>query len=149
MFDGGVLYTCARPGRSYGRSATVSPRQIYEWLSGLPGPHTGLISLLGVKPNGASEFSYYPFCSEFDRCRVAEGTPTFQRWLDLHHAELGVRVLERPTTDLQSVPMSVSEQVKRDVAALRREHRPIVLMDSGGESRTGQICLRARAVRVL
>src|SRR5438093_10874139 len=61
-----AFFTCARPGRSLGSTQHVSDDIVHKWVKGLPGPHTAIISLLGRKPNGTSEFSFYTFCGKDD-----------------------------------------------------------------------------------
>lgn len=49
------------------------------WVKGLPAANLlYIVSLLGKKPNGYSEFSYYPFRSS----KEDDDKPTFQQWLD-------------------------------------------------------------------
>lgn len=59
----GQLYTCARPGRSKGLKAKRIPDEwVDAWVKGLPGSKGVIIvSLLGQKPGGKSEFSFYSF----------------------------------------------------------------------------------------
>ena len=60
----GTLFTCARPGRSLGSKQTrINDKVVNSWIAGLPNSadEIMIISLLGRKPDGLSEFSYYSF----------------------------------------------------------------------------------------
>ena len=66
------FYTSARPGRSYGKEAIVADSIVDEWVQGLPGrTGTTIVSLLGRKPKGTSEFSFDPFHGGWDTDRSA------------------------------------------------------------------------------
>lgn len=79
------FFTCARPGRT-GNPATktspVSDDLVRRWVSGLPGPRTAIVSLLGKKPDGTSEFSFYSFYGGFDLPSERPGCLSFENWLD-------------------------------------------------------------------
>src|SRR5437870_1313191 len=63
------FFTCARPGRTgneASKSADVADEVVHRWVLGLPGPHPAIVSLLGCKPGGPSEFSFYSFYGGFD-----------------------------------------------------------------------------------
>jgi hypothetical protein len=82
----GRLATCGRPGRSKYKDASRVPDKItHEWVRNLPGPNTVVVSLLGKKPDGTSEFSFYPFYGGFDRAEEQRGRVSFQEWLGQHH----------------------------------------------------------------
>ena len=53
-----AFYTCARPGRSLSKTDRVPDHIVHKWVKGLPGPNTTIISLLGQKPDGTSEFTF-------------------------------------------------------------------------------------------
>jgi hypothetical protein len=58
----GRLFTCGRPGRgTYGTNAVeIGEDTIDRWVTGLPeGDPLHIVSLLGRKQGGMSEFSYY------------------------------------------------------------------------------------------
>lgn len=61
-------------------------------------------------------------------------------WVEGLPACSNIRIIEHPTTDTKPVPNDVLESVCLEVATLVREGRTVVVMDSGGESRVGQIC---------
>lgn len=111
-----------------------------KWVKGLPGSHTTIISLLGHKRDGTSEFSFYSFGGKDDNSSEARGKKPFQQWLDDHCAEKDIRLLEYPTTDFESIRSEILEDIARDVPRLLAEDRTIVLMDSGGETRTRSVC---------
>lgn len=70
----GQLYSCARPGRgTHGRKrASVDTAVLRRWLRNLPAVgELHMISLLGHKADGMSEFVYYPFRSA--RMMTTEG----------------------------------------------------------------------------
>src|SRR5437899_132324 len=98
---GGRLFTCGRPGRA---TFERQRRQIEEgtinlWVNGLPRAEVlHIVSLLGQKPDGFSEFDYYPF-----RSSQESGTkPTFQEWLEQRYGHRFV-VHEFPTTDARGI----------------------------------------------
>ena len=56
--------TCGRPGRSFSRTGAISDEAVECWAAGLPeAPTLHLISLLGTKKDGKSEYSYYSFAA--------------------------------------------------------------------------------------
>ena len=69
------------------------------WVLGLPGPNRAIVSLLGRKPDGKSEFRFYPFHGNWDSLEEREDKPSFQEWLDRNHADLTIIVKEHPTWD--------------------------------------------------
>jgi hypothetical protein len=142
----GRLYTCARPGRSLGRKKnTIDDAAVIDWLNGLPkeGTITAIVSLLGRKPepNERSEFSYYSFRSiHEDR----PGRPTFQEWLDRGTAPGKYIVVEHPTTDTRPIPFDLLNAITESILANLREVRTVVVVDSGGVSRTGAVIRHLR-----
>ncbi len=54
-----------------------------------------VVSLLGQKPDGTSEFSFYSFY---------EKGKSFQQWLDQNYEEKSVQVLEHLTCNFLPVP---------------------------------------------
>jgi len=137
-----AFFTCARPGRSLGSTQHVSDDIVHKWVKGLPGPHTAIISLLGRKPNGTSEFSFYTFCGKDDTPSEVRGKQLWQSWLDRHHRKCGITVIEHPTTDFQPITEDTLKGIARDVERLLSEGRAIVLIDSGGQTRTSTVCKR-------
>lgn len=140
------FFTCARPGRSgksESRFSRVPDHIVHKWLQGLPGSTgTVIVSLLGRKhgPSGDSEFSFYSFHGVWDEPAERNRRPSFQEWLDRWHKDRSIQVLERPTYDFCRVPPETLDAVASDIARLLAAGRVVVLMDSGGETRTSQVC---------
>ena len=90
----GRLYTCARPGRSRGRQVKQIPDDwVDAWVLGMPArEQLFIVSLLGSKDDGKSEFSYYSFRSGFES-PAPDHRPTLQQWLDTRHGLTGIRYL--------------------------------------------------------
>lgn len=139
-----AFFTCARPGRSKSDRAPVSDEIVDKWARGLPGDatRTTIVSLLGRKrtASGVSEFSFYSFCGGLDTPGESRGRPTFQQWLDRRHAGRGIHVIEHPTIDFCPVPPETLEALRIDIERLLSEGRTVVLVDSGGETRTKAVC---------
>ncbi len=143
--DGSLqLYTCARPGRSKGKDQTIENKTVDEWVRGLPGgSNTVIVSLLGRKngPGEKSEFSFYPaFYGDWDQPKERRGKISFQEWLDRHHKDRGISVVEYPTYDAVPVPEATLRAVADGILRLLSESRTVILMDSGGQERTGRVC---------
>lgn len=100
------------------------------------------MSLLWRKhgPSGTSEFSFDSFCGGFDTAAERRGRPSFQEWLDCWHKERAILVVEHPTYDFCPVPPDVLDAVASDVVSFLLKGRTVVLMDSGGETRTRVVC---------
>ena len=113
---------------------------IHHWVQNLPQPDTVIVSLLGRKPDGRSEFSFYPFYGGFDTLAERGGRLSFQEWLNAHHGELGIEVREHPTHDFRPVPSATLEAISTNITELLAAGKTVVLIDSGGEMRTGQVC---------
>ena len=146
------FYTCARPGRSQRQDDHVSETLISSWVVGLPGPDTVVISLLGRKKDRRrlSEFCYYPFYGESDEASDRQGKLPFQEWLDREHQTRQIVVREHPTYDYdrRPIPPFTLNSVDQDVKRLLSEGRTVIVMDSGGVGRTGQICEHLGATEV-
>jgi hypothetical protein len=141
------FFTCARPGRSKGNQGAVPDPLVDKWVHGLPGgTATSVVSLLGRKPDGVSEFSFYSFCGGFEDSAERAGRPSFQHWLEQRHPERGLQVIEHPTIDFKPVTHQILMAVARDIDGLLSAGRTVVLMDSGGETRTKQVCKHAGLV---
>jgi hypothetical protein len=126
------FYPCARPGRSRGSHGIVSDQLLHAWVKGLPvGNNLAVVSLLGTKPDGTSEYSFYSF--------YREGL-SFQDWLEQNYRERAIQVLEHPTCDFRRVKTVTLEAVASDMRRLMSEGTVVVLVNSGGLQRTGQIC---------
>jgi hypothetical protein len=136
----GRLFTCARPGRGIfsTKKVAIGPETIGLWVDGLPTARPlHLISLLGQKPDGYSEFGFYPFRS---RHEVGD-KPTFQEWMDQRYIGR-FAIYEFPTIDTLKIPEDIFEAIKHLVAGLLADHRTVMIVDSGGYSRSGKVCER-------
>jgi hypothetical protein len=137
----GQLFTCARPGRSKVAKRKLADERVDTWVRGLPGSEGVIISsLLGHKPDGKSEFSFYSFRGGFEEPSERPTCPTFQEWLDGRYGDGQYQVLEHPTTDTLPLEPETLGQVSETVLSLVGEGRIVVLMDSGGVSRVGMVC---------
>lgn len=139
----GQLFTCARPGRSKGPDTTVPDDLVHRWVRGLPGTtNTIVVSLLGRKhgPDGLSEFYFYSFCGGFDLPSERRGRLSFQEWLNRWHKDRCIQVLDHPTYDFNPIPEATLLAVTSDITNLLSAGRTVVLMDSGGDTRTKQVC---------
>jgi hypothetical protein len=127
-----VFYTCARPGRSKGKTGKVPDALLHQWVRGLPGENgLTVISLLGQKPDGTSEWSFYSFF---------EKGQSLQDWLARHYPAKTIQVVEYPTIDFQRVPDATRDAVLTEITACLLAGRIVVVVDSGGEQRSGQLC---------
>lgn len=137
----GHLYTCARPGRSKDADRDVPDELVRRWVCGLPGGlDIVIISLLGRKPDGQSEFSFYSFYGFWDSPEERHGRLSFQEWLDRRHKERPIQVIEHPTHDFRPVPPKTLAAVALVIFELLGVGRTVVLIDSGGETRTKSVC---------
>ena len=141
------FFTCARPGRSKGADQPVSDQLIDQWVHGLPGTKTAIVSLLGRKngPEGLSEFSFYPFFGGFDTPAERRRRPSFQEWLALRYGDRDVSVREHPTYDFCVIPTATVEAVLADILELGSAGYTVVVVDSGGQTRTSTVCKRIGA----
>jgi hypothetical protein len=143
------LFTCARPGKDgnpASKYATVSNETVHRWVLRLPGQKAALVSLVGCKPDGQSEFSFYSFYGGFDREAENAGRMSFQQWLDRWHGDLAIVLREHPTWDFRPVPTEVLSWIAEDVMRQFLEDRVVIIFDSGGQTRTGQVCKYLGAV---
>ena len=131
----GRLFTCGRPGRAtYGRDykGRIDDKTIDQWIRGQPEAEVlYIISLLGEKTNGFSEFGYYPF-------RSAKGAGTNRRFRSgSMSATARFIVHEFPTVDAApgGIQASVLEAVTHDVLELIEKNCTVVLVDSAGAQR--------------
>jgi hypothetical protein len=136
--QGARLFTCGRPGRAtYGRKKVrIDDDTIDQWVNRLPKAEIlHIVSLLGKKTSGFSEFGYYPF-----RSSEESGTkPTFQDWLDERYGRRFV-VHEFPTVDAQEIPSDVLKKVRRCVLDLIENGSTVVVVDSAGAKRAARVC---------
>ena len=148
------FFTCARPGRStysYKRTNNdVSDTTVSEWLGGLPRPKTAIVSLLGRKPDrgNQSEFSFYSFCGGWDTPSESRDKPTFRDWLRQRHGELQILVREYPTNDLQEITAEQLVAISDTIRELISEGHAVVVVDSGGVGRVGQVCTFMNATEI-
>ena len=136
----GRLFTCARPGRSLGRTESVPDEVVDLWVRGLPDAEGyQLVSLLGEKEDGRSEYSFYTFGGEHEQ---SLGKPTFQEWLDTTYGAGRFKVWEYPTLDAGNNALSEEDiqHLRGLVLSLLEQGQTVVLFDSGGSQRTGQFC---------
>jgi hypothetical protein len=142
---GRSIYTCARPGRgSQGKHGSVDDGLVKKWISNLASSLPGdsditIVSLLGRKPNGSSEFRFYSFHGPWDDDAEREGKQSFAEWLTQHNVGRSIRVIEQPTVD-KSIPDETVCQIADGITRLLDQNACVLLMDSGGCQRTGQVC---------
>lgn len=137
----GSLYTCARPGRvTYDRKRVlIDDDTIDRWTHGLPDPRPlHIVSLLGSKRDGFSEFGYYPFRSE----KETNPKPSFQEWLDSRYGP-GLVVHEVPTVDAQAIPDDILEATTSLVVSLTKLGSTVLVVDSAGSVRSARVCIAA------
>ena len=135
---GGRLFTCGRPGRAtFGRAKRpVDDDTIDLWVKGLPEAEVlHIVSLLGEKTTGFSEFGYYPFRSSTE----SGPTPTLQEWLDKRYGQRFV-VHEFPTVDGRGIPQDVLGKVTRHALDLIENGNKVLVLDSAGAERTASVC---------
>lgn len=134
----GRLFTCGRPGRGTfrRRRVLVDDETLERWVKGLPEPGTvHLVSLLGSKKDGYSEFGYYPF-----RSAMQSGTkPTFQAWLTHRYGSRFI-VHEFPTVDARGVPPHILKRATSCILGLLENGSTVVVVDSAGSQRTARVC---------
>jgi hypothetical protein len=71
---------------------------------------------------------------------------SFQDWLDKWYGSLSIILREHPTCDFKPVPLETFEAVSRDICGLASGGRTVVLVDSGGVTRTGMVCRHISAI---
>ncbi len=149
--DIAYFYTCARPGRSGGPKGCVSDQIVSAWVEGLPVPDTAIVSLLGRKQGskGSSEFTYYSFSGGVDTSLERGTKPTFAEWLDTFHTERRILIREYPTYDYRPIQHERLAAIEAEVRHLTSIGRTVVIVDSGGESRTGKVCRHMKATIVI
>lgn len=136
----GRLLTCGRPGRgtyaagSFPRDG-VPDSVLRQWIDGLSlDAAVHIVSLLGQKDTGLSEFAFYPFRSAVESNRK----PTLQQWLDSKKAN-AFHAHEFPTTDFKAIQWDTLRAITARVESLLAEARTVILMDSAGAVRTKQV----------
>jgi hypothetical protein len=135
----GRLFTCGRPGRSKWKDAPRVPENaLHDWVQNLPEGKLVIVSLLGQKPDGTSEYSFYPFRGGYDQCD--DRKPTFEAWLAKHYPGRGIVVREHPTVDFKQIPPETLQRAATDIGNVLNRGETVVLVDSGGQTRTGVVC---------
>jgi hypothetical protein len=120
--------------------AKISDEVVDVWLKGLPSSagETIIVSLLGRKPTGLSEFSYYSFRGGFDQPEDRPGCPTWQEWLNERYG-CQYRVCEFPTIDTEDIPESTKKVLFEEIVTLMQGGKTVIVIDSGGVGRTGRV----------
>ena len=135
----GRLFTCARPGRSKWKDAPQVPKKIIDqWVHNLPSKEIEIVSLLGQKPDGTSEYSFYLFRGGFDPNDGEK--PLFQEWLALHYPDRRIKVHEHPTIDFSPIQREELENIAITINLMLQAGKTVLLIDSGGQTRTGTVC---------
>ena len=99
-------------------------------MNGLPAASVvHIVSLLGKKKSGFSEFGYYPFRSAHE----AGTQPTLQEWLTERY-DRRFEVHEFPTVDAQGIPLEMLENVTHRVGELLAQGNTVVVMDSAARA---------------
>jgi hypothetical protein len=130
------VFSCARPGRSAGSMCRVPDAVILKWIQGLPeGEELSLISLLGRKPDGTDEHSFYSF----------KNVSGFRKWLR-KNAPRTIHLFEYPATDFQHVDDNLCAAISARLDEELSHGRTVVIVDSGGVQRTGQVCRRLQLI---
>lgn len=134
------FFTCARPGSSKDKYRPVEDEIVHQWVMNLPRPYTSIVSLLGRKLDGTSEFSFYSFYGGWDDPAESQGRLSFRAWLDRWHGDRAIKIIEHPTRDFIEIPPDNLIAIAADIERLLSAGRTVVLVDSGGEFRSGQVC---------
>ena len=145
--DDNHFYTCARPGRTGDpktKAVGVPDDIVHRWVLGLPGPQTVIVSLLGCKPNGQSEFGFYSFHGRDEHTDQSSRSVSFSEWL--RRSQPGVELREHPTLDFNPVPAEQQHEIAQDVLRLIADGRTVVIVDSGGQQRSVSVCAFLGAV---
>jgi hypothetical protein len=98
-----------------------------------------IVSLLGKKPDNLSEYDFYTFRGDQDALTYPERLP-FRDWLCREFPNRQLDLKEFPTTDFQCIPANTLSAISECVNEHLQRGRTVVLFDSGGEQRTGQVC---------
>lgn len=134
----GRLFTCGRPGRAtFGRAKVAVTEHIIDlWATGLPKADVlHIVSLLGKKTTGFSEFAYYPFRSS----KEPGNKPTFEEWLNDRCGQRFV-VHEYPTVDGRGIPRDILDGAARRVLSSLKAGHTTLVIDSAGAERTSRVC---------
>jgi hypothetical protein len=129
--------------------AKISDEVVDVWLNGLPSStgETIIVSLLGGKPRGPSEFSYYSFRGGFDQPKDRPGCPTWQEWLNSRYGSRYV-VCEFPTIDTEDVPERTKKILFKTILEFIQAGKTVIVVDSGGVGRTGRVITGLRKMEI-
>lgn len=136
-----VFFTCARPGRisdPNSRFANVPDEVVKAWAQWIAdlAPVT-VVSMLGVKDGGKSEFSFYTFWGGTDDPSIVGKKRSFADVLTAVDPQ--IELLERPTTDGRTLQPEQFDDICGLIQAAVAPDHPVVLVDSGGQERTGAV----------
>lgn len=122
------------------RRPSVADEVVDAWIAGMPSSTEEIIivSLLGRKPDGLSEFSYYSFRGGFDQPDDKPGSPTWQEWLTERYG-CKYRVYEFPTVDTKPITEDVNILAAKAISGFMQAGKTVVVVDSGGIGRTGKV----------
>jgi hypothetical protein len=128
---------------------TISDQVVDAWIAGMPRSTDEIIivSLLGRKPNGLSEFSYYSFRGGFDKPEDRPGCPSWQEWL-FHRYASKYRLQEFPTVDTEFIQNDIKKEAAKTVLGFMQLGKTVVVVDSGGIGRTGSVIAAIRKMGV-
>ena len=90
-----------------------------------------LLSLLGTKLGGKSEWSFYSFF---------ETGGSLQQWLNQNMMRRKIHVIEHPTIDTKLIAKECLLAIEQDLLALLKKGVCVVMFDSGGVQRIGAVC---------
>jgi hypothetical protein len=94
-----------------------------------------LVSLLGTKRGGLSEFSYYPFRSETE----SDEKPDMGVWMKARYGDR-FEVHEFPTVDRMGISAKQIDAISERIEDLLRAGEIVVVIDSAGAERTARVC---------
>ena len=117
---------------------------VVSWVEGLPLSVNVIVSLLGQKPDGSSEFKFYSHS-------VAAGSngvlASFEDWIRALVPNRPLKVVEHPTIDMQPLSTDTLIKIGATVGGCLADGDGLVIVDSGGVTRTGAVCAYLRAQR--
>jgi hypothetical protein len=109
---------------------------VLKWIEDLPeGAELSLVSLLGKKPDGTDEHSFYSF-------KTASG---FHTWLE-NNSPRKIFLFSHPTTDFSPVGAELCAEISARIDAELSHGRTVIVVDSGGVQRTGQVFRRIQLI---
>lgn len=131
------------------KQVRINDEVVNAWISGLPNSVEGtiIVSLLGRKPEGLSEFSYYSFRGGFDQSEDRPGCPAWQEWLSERFGSTYC-VCEFPTVDTEPVPEVTKKLVVSAILRFMHSGKTVILVDSGGVGRTGNVVSTMKKMEV-